>query len=97
MDYPTLATQLLGGILGAVLVAAALRRFALEYLGALVIGIVGGALGGLVATSMLGLVPAALPDGAFGPPAAIAAQAAAGAAGGALLAVLTGLLKRAVS
>ncbi len=94
MDYVTPASQLLGGILGAGIVALALRRLALEPLGSLIIGIVGGSLGGLVATSTFGMPPAALPDGALATPAAIAAQVAGGGAGGALLAILTGFLKR---
>jgi uncharacterized membrane protein YeaQ/YmgE (transglycosylase-associated protein family) len=85
-----LATQIVGGLFG-VLLARVLRRARLGNLGSLIVGIVGGVCGGLVAASY-GFGAAALVNGEVAAPVGIAAQAAAGAAGGALFAVLTGLV-----
>jgi hypothetical protein len=93
MDYVTLASQLLGGVLAAVLGGALLRDLALGAFGSVIVGIVGGALGGLILTSYLSLAPAGGPDGTIGEPVAVLAQVASGGAGGAVLMILTGLLK----
>jgi hypothetical protein len=95
MDVITLAAQAAGGVLAALIFGTLIPRLSLGIAGALIVGFVGGACAGLIATSY-GLPPAALADGAPGAPAGIAAQMAAGAAGGALLAALTGQLQRMV-
>lgn len=93
MDFVTLAYQLLGGVLAAVLANTWLRGLKLGLLGGVLVGIVGGALGGLVLTAYVSLAPAMLPDGTLGAPLAIVAHIASGGAGGLALAILTGLLK----
>lgn len=93
MDYVTLACQLLGGVLGALLAGALLGNLSLGALGNTIVGCVGGPLGGLVLTGYLTLAPAGLPDGTIAEPAAVLGQVASGAAGGAILVVLVGLLK----
>jgi len=93
MDYVTLASQLLGGVTAAFLAGWVLRDLDLGILGSIVVGIVGGGLGGLILTDYLGLVPAGLPGGRMAPPLSVLAQIAAGAAGGAVLMIVTGLLK----
>jgi uncharacterized membrane protein YeaQ/YmgE (transglycosylase-associated protein family) len=97
MDYVTLASQQFGGVLAAFLVGTLLRNLELGVVGNLVVGIVGGALGGLVLAQYLDLAPVALPDGTVGDPVALFTQIAVGAAGGALLAIVTGLLKSLVT
>lgn len=92
MDYATLAVQLAGGVLGTLLAALLLRELSLGFLGNVVVGIVGGALSGLILTDYLALAPAGLPDGTFAEPEAILAQAVAGGAGGAILMMATGFL-----
>jgi len=93
MDYVTLASQVLGGIIAAFLVGAFLRGLGLGLFGSVIVGVVGGALGGLVLTDYLSLAPAGHSDGTMAEPVAVIAQIASGGAGGAVLAVLTGLLK----
>jgi hypothetical protein len=93
MDYVTLASQLLGGVLAAFLAGVLLRGLALGASGSVIVGIVGGALGGLILTNYLSLAPAGRPDGTTAEPIAVLAQVASGCAGGAVLMILTGLLK----
>jgi len=92
MEYATLAMQLAGGVLGTLLAAVLLRELSLGFLGNVVVGIVGGALGGLILTDALALAPASLPEGTWAGPEAILAQIAAGAAGGAILMLATGFI-----
>jgi len=93
MDYLTLACQLLGGVLAAFLAAALLQGLTFRALGSVVVGIVGGALGGLILADYLSLAPAVLPDGSANAPFAALLQVAGGAAGGAVLMILTGLIE----
>lgn len=93
MDYVTLAFQLLGGALGALLAGALPGSARLGTLGNAIVGCVGGPVGGLVLTSYLALGPAALADGTIAEPAAVLGQVLSGAAGGAILAIIVGLLK----
>jgi len=93
LDYVTLACQLLGGVLGALLSGAIFRRLSLGALGNTVVGCVGGPLGGLILTGYLTLAPVGLPDGSIAEPATALGQIAGGAAGGAVLVILVGLLK----
>jgi uncharacterized membrane protein YeaQ/YmgE (transglycosylase-associated protein family) len=92
MDTITLATQLLGGLIAAVLAGAMLSELSLGIFGNAIAGIVGGALAGLILPGFLGLAAAAGPDGSIGESMAVLAQAASGAAGGAALMILTGLV-----
>lgn len=93
MDYVTLACQILGGVLGALLSGALFGHLSLGALGNTIVGCVGGPLGGLVLTGYLTLAPVGLPDGSIAEPAAALSQVASGAAGGAVLVFLVGLLK----
>lgn len=93
LDFVTLACQLLGGVLGALLAGAFFGKLTLGPLGNALVGVVGGAAGGLILTSYLGLAPASLPDGAIGEPRAVLAHLASGAAGGAVLMIVVGYLK----
>lgn len=93
MDWVTLACQLLGGVLGALLAGALLGKLSLGALGNTIVGCVGGPLGGLILTRYLALAPAGLADGSIAEPAALLGQVASGAAGGLVLVVLVALLK----
>ena len=93
MDYVTLAFQLLGGALGALLAGALPGSISLGALGNAIVGCVGGPSGGLILTGYLALGPAALADGTIAEPAAVLGQVLSGAAGGAILVMLVGLLK----
>ncbi len=93
MDYVTLAIQLLGGTLGALVAAALPGGVSLGSFGNAIVGCVGGSVGGLVLTGYLALGPAALADGTIAEPAAVLAQVLSGAAGGAILVIIVGLLK----
>ena len=90
MDLVTFAAQAAGGIIGAYLAGTLLPHRALGWIGPLLVGIVGGACAGLIATSY-GAAPVTPAGGQNLDAAAILVQATAGAAGGALLALLTGL------
>lgn len=92
MDYVTLASQQLGGVLGAFLIGVLVRGLALGVLGSLIVGLVGGAAGGLILTQCLNLPPVLLAGGFIGEPTAALVQIASGAAGGAVLAIITRLL-----
>ena len=93
MDYVTLAFQLLGGALGALLAGALPGSVSLGALGNAIVGCVGGPSGGLILTGYLVLGPAALADGTIAEPVAVLGQVLSGAAGGAILVILVGLLK----
>lgn len=92
MQYATLAIELAGGVLGTLLAALLLRELTLGFVGNVVVGIVGGALGGLILTDALALAPASLGNGTWADPEAIIAQVAAGAAGGTILMMATGFV-----
>lgn len=94
MEYATLGVQITGGILGALLAHTLIRSQIVGFWGSVVVGIVGGAISGLVLAGYLALAPATLADGSFASARAILAQAAAGAAGGAVLMLATGYLTR---
>lgn len=94
LDFVTLACQFLGGVLGALLAGSLFRNLTLGPIGNALVGLVGGAAGGLVLTSYLGLAPASFPDGTIGEPHAVFAHVASGAAGGALLMIVVGWLRR---
>ncbi len=79
--------------MGALLAAALLRSLSLRALGTALVGLVGGAAGGLIFNSYLGLNSASSPDGLIGEPQAVLAHLASGAVGGAVLLVVIGFLK----
>lgn len=92
MDYVSFASQILGGVIAAVLLGALLLRMSLGTLGNVIVGIVGGSLGGLILTQYLHLAAAGHPDGTMAEPGAVILQIASGGAGGAVLMILTALI-----
>ena len=90
MDAMTLAAELLGGVGAAMLAGVMPGTCRLGVLGALIVGLVGGALGGLILMQYTGPTAPGMASDAT----ALAIHAASGAAGGTALAIVTGLLLR---
>ena len=92
MDIGIVAAELLGGILAAALAGRLARQCRLGLAGAVIVGVVGGALGGLVLMQYSAIAPATA-SGFTQDPGVLMTHAASGAAGGAALAIVTGLLR----
>jgi hypothetical protein len=92
MDYVSFASQILGGVIAAVLLGAFVRRLSLGTVGNVIVGVVGGGLGGLILTQYLNLAPAGDADGTAAEPGAVILQIMSGGAGGAALMIMTALI-----
>ena len=95
MDFTTLLIQLISGVAGSGIVASGLKHLSLGGVGNVLVGLVGGGLGGQILSSALGTARMTASIGLD--PGIIVSEITGGGMGGAVMLVIVGMLKRALS